>query len=120
MGGIACLYFAPAKVLQEAEASRMAGVREVLSYFSSDPPTEEDLILGRAWLALQGEILLAWIQNEKLDSDGVLEACVELYYETMKRKKLIRISKANVSTLQPRKAMKPAIGTRSAKAAQLS
>jgi AcrR family transcriptional regulator len=85
---------APAKVLAEAEVFRMIGVREVIGYFSDKPPTQQQLILGRAWLSMMGEIFLAWIQDQSLNREGILETCVELYYETMDREPLLKPARA--------------------------
>ncbi len=80
---------APATVLAEAEKFRMIGVREVLGYFSDGPPTQQQLILGRAWIGLMGEISLAWLQNRNISREGVLETCVQLYYEIVGRDHLL-------------------------------
>jgi AcrR family transcriptional regulator len=85
---------APAKVLSEAEKFRMIGVREVLGYFSDEPPTQQQLILGRSWLGLMGELFLAWLQDRSMSREGVVETCVQLYYETMKREDLLGAPRA--------------------------
>ncbi|MEJ0024684.1 MAG: TetR/AcrR family transcriptional regulator [Rhizomicrobium sp.] len=89
---------APAKLVAEAEVVRMAGVREVLGYFSPDPPTEHELLLGRAWLGCQGEILLGWLQGGRTSEAGVLEICVALFYEILSREPLLRTGRGRART----------------------
>lgn len=81
---------APAKLVAEAEIARMAGVREVLGYFSDEQPTPTKLLLGRAWLSCQGEIMLAWLQGAGLDDNAVLETSVGLFYEIVAREPLLK------------------------------
>jgi len=81
---------APAKLVAEAEVARMAGVREIMGYFSDEPPTQTQLLLGRSWLSCQGEILLGWLQGNGTDDKAVLETSVELFYEIMKREQLLK------------------------------
>lgn len=80
---------APAPVLALAEAARMDGVRLVLSFYSDDEPSPTQLTMARAWLGFLTELVLAWITDEALEGDRVIEACVQMFNEIMKRTSLL-------------------------------
>ncbi|QUT05579.1 TetR/AcrR family transcriptional regulator [Sphingobium phenoxybenzoativorans] len=79
----------PEKILTLLEESRMNGVKLVLSFFSDLPPSDVDLCLGRAWLAMVSELILFWIRNGHLSENGIIEASVGLFHQIMSRAKLI-------------------------------
>lgn len=81
---------APPKVVAVAEASRQDGVRLVLSYFSNVEPTPAQFQLGRAWLAFADELILGWLQDERLPREAVVQTCIEVYYEVMARAETFR------------------------------
>jgi hypothetical protein len=80
---------APAEVMAVAEESRMNGVRLVLSFFSDIPPTNAQLYLGRAWLGLTSELILAWMRDDSLDEDGIVEASIGLFHQVLARAPII-------------------------------
>jgi AcrR family transcriptional regulator len=94
---------APAKVLAVAEASRREGVLLVLSYFATPPPSPIQILLGRSWLGFVDELILGWLQNDAIPETGVVETCLELYFEVVMRTDLVttgaRPSKARLATL---------------------